>query len=224
MSKTVNREKYQIDFDDQKAVISFINNMVKAMQGRYHPKYKGDIKELAWDCYVHFLTFQGRSGKNFFERYDDNLESHGTRTNPMYHLKIGIRNFLIDQERKSSRRVQTVSGDKLVGESTTLFQLVSEDLSEDRLEETKTEVLTDLVGFLKDERHWGPWGETSELGRYQLSYYGILYHYLKGYKSKEIAEFFGISVNRTNSIVREGVDILCTKYHARNYVREFVSV
>lgn len=222
--KTFNAKDYDLDFTNDKRVKEFISVMVRGMWRRFHPKHKGEIPELCWDCYVHIMTFRGRSGKSFFERYDDNYTSHGVKMNRMYYIKLGVRNWLIDQERKASRKIQTVSGDSLVGETTTLFQLLEDTtFVDDSSRREMSEVVEHLIARLKAEKEWGPVSETPD-GESRLSHYRILKHHVEGYKSKEIADFFSISVNRVNSLVRESVKILCEKYNGRECLKEALAV
>lgn len=204
--KPVHRDKEtltklnNIDFSDMNSVYPFVRKMVYGMCGHYHPNRRDPLDEVAWDCYTHFVI------KKYFERYDE--KQAFKTTNKMYFIKIGVRNYLIDQERKAARRIKTVSGDREIGEGTTLFNMIDDKVSDEMVARV---VVEELVDTLKGRQDWGMEHETPCCGTTKVSHHAIMVHYIRGYKRKEIAAIFTLSVNRVNGIIREGLDLMIEK-------------
>lgn len=189
-----------IDFSNMEQTLTFVKRMVASMWMRFHPNKKDSIEDLAWDCYTHFVI------KKYFERYDENAAYK--KTNKMFFIKIGVRNYLIDQERRETRRIKTVSGDMMVGEGTSLFNMIDEKISDDVMTRVSAE---EVVELLKGEMEWGKEHETPCLGVTKVSHHAVMVHYVKGYKPKEISSIFTLSVNRVNAIIRESMTMLIDK-------------
>ena len=218
--------KSDLDFGNLDEVKSFIYDQVAFSSKRYHPRYKFPLEDLQHDCYTHFLMFRGRANKSWIERYDENLVSNGRTTSRRHFVKLGVRNWLIDQERTASRRITAISASKPVGfEGATLMDVLGEAMGCDNgyHESQVSEELHRLIELLKGEREWGTEVLVPVCGYSKMSYYTIHKLFLHGYSAKEVAKFYGVTAARVNRLYRRGVDILVKKYGVRGYLSKILA-
>lgn len=139
---------------------------------------------------------------------------NGAITSPEYFIKVGVRNFLIDRERKV--KLTTLSGDlpcksDTCDSQTKIFDMIDVkacDIYQNYLIEEDTILIEELFTRLKKEKSWGSFGQSALLGTVQLSHYTVMCHYIKGYSDREIGEIFTLSKQRVSGIRSEAIKLM----------------
>jgi len=182
--------------NNDEMLIDLITLFVNTMQIHYHPHMISTRYDLVMDCYLKWKK------NGYIDKFD------GQITSPEYFIKIGVRNFLIDCERKKRIHPQSLDIQFDGKESNLLDRLdiaSSLMLVEDYMAEESL-TLDMLMEKLQLESSWGiKIGETPLLGEQRLSHYAVVHHWRQGYEFDEIAKMFTISINRTRGIVQEAV-------------------
>lgn len=74
-----------------------IKFLVKLYIRRYHPSNRLPVVDICWDCFTHLYV--GNNGASFLGRYDQSRSKLHT------YITHGVKNFLIDLERKENRQI-----------------------------------------------------------------------------------------------------------------------
>jgi len=175
-----------------------VNRTIK----RYHPNHWLPTQDIAWDCFTTLWM------KGFFHRYDV------TQSQKTTYLWNGVKNYLIDQERGVSTRLNCLSLDVPISEKSTrtLGEMIDERLADITVSiESYLEVLEvirpESTGKRIKFRH-ERLTELPDIGKIELSGYAVLYMSLSGYRNKEIAERFDVSTFYISQLYKKGVDEL----------------
>lgn len=178
-------------------VSELVKGVVIQLQKRYHPNMVIQVSDLAWDCFTTLYT------RRFFDKYDYTKSKENT------YLNNGVKNYLIDQERKLIDKPKQFSLDMETESGNTYAEMLDSKVSgasinvEAYLEAIKV-LKPELSGVFAKDRGIIVEGNT-------LSPYAVLYMTLKGYNNGEIADMFNTNTVYVSKVYGDALEFLKKK-------------
>lgn len=133
----------------KKELYDMILPFVRKYQPIYYAQYKGDLRDLASEMYVSFMTRKGRGEKkeNLLDKFDPSI------TVLPYLVKVAVQRKLIDYSRSDKKEVSYDKGWDSEDDAKRLtLNLLSKNLSEEDLEDiSQIEFTDEFIGEMKDK-------------------------------------------------------------------------
>lgn len=162
---------------------------------RFHPSNRLPLEDVSWDCFTHLYL------NSFFGKYDPSSSKIWT------YVAFGVKNYLIDLERKPSNRLDYVQDSALIFElldnTTTLSGNEESTIFLSLLEYIRPEIIGQIT-FRKKPKYV----QISKTQRVILSEYIVLHLSWLKYTFKDISQFFDVSPRYIGILYEKGVQLL----------------
>ncbi|MBN1599049.1 MAG: hypothetical protein JW894_12210 [Bacteroidales bacterium] len=183
-----------------------IEIFVKHLIRRFHPNNKLPIEDVSWDCFTQLYQ------NGLFACYDESLANIWTW------VAFGVKNFLIDLERKYNRHKKYFINSELIIDLLDNDKDPFTNTNRKKLLFLLEEIRPENIGEIKFRSRKKSYSDKRTI-EVNLSEYIVLHLFLAGLNFKMISQLFDVSHRYIGILFKKGANLL--KSHANKFNLEF---